>query len=134
MDAIGHLAGGVAHDFNNLLTIISGYSEILLPGLSAQDPRREMVAAIRDAGGRAAGLTRQLLAFSRQTVLEPLVLDNELVRENERMLHRLIGEDVQLATNLDPALANVKVDPGQVGQITMNLAVNARDAMPTGAS
>jgi two-component system, cell cycle sensor histidine kinase and response regulator CckA len=121
MEAIGRLAGG--------LTVISGYSEIVLSTLSAEDPMRESIQAISDAGVRAASLTRQLLTFSRPTELGPSVLNlNELVREVERMLRRLIGEDVLLTSVLDPAIHKVKIDPALFEQVLMNLAVNARDA------
>ena len=133
MEAVGRLAGGIAHDFNNILTAITGYADLLLEDLAAKDPRRQDAEEIRKASDRAAGLTRQLLAFSRQQVLQPRVVDlNALVSELEKMLRRLLGEDVTLATALAPTLGRVRTDPGQLEQVIMNLAVNARDAMPTG--
>jgi PAS domain S-box-containing protein len=132
MKAVGQLAGGVAHDFNNLLTVISGYSELLLKGHHSGDTDRSLIEEIYKAGERAA-LTRQLMAFSRKQVNQPKVLDlNAIVGETEKMLGRLIGEDIKLTTTLAADLGAVKVDPGQVEQVIMNLAVNARDAMPKG--
>lgn len=133
MEAVGRLASGVAHDFNNLLTIISGYSELLLEHPSTVEPLQGYVNEIRNASGRASSLTRQLLAFSRQQVLAPRVLDlNAIVSNVGKMLKRLIGEDVDLVTILAESLWPVKADPGQIEQVLLNLAVNARDAMPNG--
>jgi PAS domain S-box-containing protein len=133
MEAIGKLAGGIAHDFNNLLTVINGYCELLIGSIPPANSMREPLDEILNAGSRAASLTRQLLAFSRKAVLAPLVLDlNELIRNLQKMLSRLIGEDIELKVILDPAVWKVKVDPGQMEQIIMNLVVNARDAMPRG--
>jgi two-component system cell cycle sensor histidine kinase/response regulator CckA len=133
MEAVGQLAGGVAHDFNNLLTAITGYSDLTLRKLKAEDPLRHNIEEIKKAGERAAALTRQLLAFSRKQVLQPKVLDlNAVVSEMEKMLHRLIGEDIDLKASLRPDLGRIKADPGQVEQVLMNLVVNARDAMPRG--
>jgi len=133
MEAIGQLAGGVAHDFNNLLTAILGYSHILAADLRGNPEHFSAIEEIRKAGERAAGLTRQLLAFSRKQILELRILDlNEVVRHFEEMLSRLIGEDIEIVTRLDPRLASVRADAGQMEQVIMNLVVNARDAMPKG--
>jgi PAS domain S-box-containing protein len=133
MDAIGRLAGGIAHDFNNLLTIITGNSDLLLSDLDEHDPRHNDVLEIHKAGKRATELTRQLLAFSRRQMLQPKVLDlDAVVTETEKMLRRIIGEDIKLVTINGSATGCVKADQGQIVQIIINLAVNARDAMPRG--
>ena len=133
MEAIGQLAGGVAHDFNNLLTVIMGNTDLLLSDTSANDPKRGPLTDVRTAAERAADLTRQLLAFSRKQILEPKLVDvHEVVSGIEKMLRRLIGEDVELATDLAADPSWVKVDPGQLEQVVMNLVMNARDAMPRG--
>ena len=133
LESVGRLAGGVAHDFNNLLTVINGYSEFLLKRLKTPDPLRSYAQEIRTAGERAASLTKQLLAFSRNQVIEPSVVDlNATIRESAPMLQRLIGEDVILETHLDDSLGQVMAGPDQIHQVIMNLAVNARDAMPNG--
>lgn len=135
MEAVGMLAGGVAHDFNNLLTIITGYSQLVLNSLAPADPNRHSVEQIMKAGERAAGLTNQLLAFSRRQTQQPKVLElNKLVSGLSTMLQRLIGEDIDLRLVLRPDLGRVNADPGQVEQVLMNLVVNARDAMPKGGT
>jgi signal transduction histidine kinase len=132
LEAIGRLAGGVAHDFNNILGIIIGHSELLLAS-KVDDASRNRLEQMRRAADRAASLTQQLLAFSRKQVLQPKVLDlNETVSDVQKMLTRVIGEDIELIASLHPSLKSVKADPGQVEQVLMNLAVNARDAMPNG--
>ena len=133
LESVGRLAGGVAHDFNNMLSVILGHGEIVRQKLHPGDPLREDVEAILKAGRRSADLTRQLLAFSRKQTLQPEVLDlNDVIGDIEKMLHRLIGEDIALELALSGDLSPVKVDRGQMEQVIMNLAVNARDAMPTG--
>jgi two-component system cell cycle sensor histidine kinase/response regulator CckA len=133
MEAVGQLAGGVAHDFNNLLTAIMSYSAMLLDRIDSGDPNRNDVQQIIAAADRAAGLTRQLLAFSRKQVMQPRVINvNEIITDLENMLRRLIGEDIELHTSLDSGLARINADPGQLEQVLMNLVVNARDAMPDG--
>ncbi|HEV3436222.1 MAG TPA: PAS domain S-box protein [Gemmata sp.] len=133
MEAVGRLAGGVAHDFNNLLTVINGYSEMLIAAIQQDDAHWVAVNAIREAGERAASLTAQLLAFSRKAIVESKVLElNDVVVQSERLLRRLIGEDIILTTALVPDLRRVRADPSQMERIVLNLAVNARDAMPRG--
>jgi PAS domain S-box-containing protein len=135
MEAIGRLAGGVAHDFNNLLTAILGYSQILDERLRAEGFPTEDLDEIRKAGDRATALTRQLLTFSRRQLIQPRIVDlNVILHDTRKMLRRLLGEDIQLETRLSPDLHPAMVDPGQIEQVVMNLAVNARDAMPNGGT
>jgi len=133
LEAVGKLSGGIAHDFNNILGVIIGYSEALQQKIGVNDPMREAIDEIEKAGQRAAALTQQLLAFSRKQVLEPKILNlNSIVADVEKMLRRLIGEDIELEIIPDSALGTVKADRGQIEQVILNLAVNARDAMPRG--
>ncbi|HZR55799.1 MAG TPA: PAS domain S-box protein [Terriglobales bacterium] len=133
MEAVGRLSGGIAHDFNNLLGVIIGYAEILQEQLGETKPFADSIQEILKAGNRASALTRQLLAFSRQQVLEPRVLDlNVSIADTEKMLKRIIGEDIELSTILDTNLSRIKADKGQIEQVLLNLCVNARDAMPSG--
>ena len=133
LEGIGQLAGGIAHDFNNLLTAISGYADLIWDALPSDQPIRSDLEEIRKAVTRASGLTRQLLAFARKQIIEPRVLNlNDLIGDMDKLLRRVIGEDIGLVTRPDPGLGCVKADPGQIEQVIMNLAVNARDAMPNG--
>ncbi len=133
MESIGRLAGGIAHDFNNLLTVINGYSDLVVDKVGAYDPIGEKVALIRNAGGHAASLTQQLLAFSRKQMLQPRILDlNQVIADVEKMLARVVPENIEIRLALSPEPARILADPGQMSQIVMNLCVNARDAMPDG--
>src|SRR6185503_13908240 len=133
LEAIGQLAGGVAHDFNNMLTAIIGYTDLSLRRVGLENSIRRNLEETKKAAERAASLVRQLLAFSRKQILEPKVLDlNDVVKDMHKMLTRLIGENIQLATRLETNIGSVKADPCQVEQIIVNLVVNARDAMPRG--
>ncbi|HZO85314.1 MAG TPA: PAS domain S-box protein [Verrucomicrobiae bacterium] len=135
VQAIGQLAGGVAHDFNNILTAIIGHAELMLQSAPAADPLHGHADEIQKAAHRAAGLTRQLLAFSRKQVLQPKVIDlNSVIAEMNKMLQRLLGENIRLVTKAERDLGHVKADPGQMEQVILNLAVNARDAMPAGGT
>ncbi len=133
LEAIGRLAGGIAHDFNNLLGVVTGFSDLVLDGLEPESPLRPPLEEVRKAGERGISLTRQLLAFSRQQVLEPKVVSlNHIVSDTVKMLQHVLGEDIVMTTLLSPQLGSVKADPAQIEQVLLNLAVNARDAMPTG--
>jgi signal transduction histidine kinase/CheY-like chemotaxis protein len=133
MEAVGRLAAGVAHDFNNMLTVIIGYTELAMDGMPAGNPKRLDLEEVKKAADKAAALTRQLLAFGRKQILQPRVLNiNQVLERYSNMLGRVIGEDIEFVTILDPALRAVKADQGQLEQVLMNLAVNSRDAMPRG--
>src|SRR5580692_5858555 len=133
MEAVGRLSGGIAHDFNNLLGVIIGYSQVLKRALGPESPLTEHAIEIEKAGDRAAALTRQLLAFSRQQILTPTVLNlNDLIVDMQKMLPRLIREDIAVSIALDERLSSVRADRNQIEQVILNLAVNARDAMPEG--
>ena len=135
MEAIGVLAGGVAHDFNNLLTVILGNAQLALMNIIKDESFRKEIQEIEKAGKKASSLTRQLLAFSRKQIIKPKILDiNEVINETEKMLKRMIGEDIEFLTVLEPDLRKVYTDPGQIDQVVMNLVVNARDAMPRGGN
>ena len=133
LEAIGQLAGGIAHDFNNLLTAITGYSDLGIAKLAPEDQVTAYLQEIRRAAERAAQLTRQLLAFSRRQIIQPTVLNlNDLILNLDSMLRRIIGEDTELVTLLGQDIGLVRVDPGQIEQVLINLVVNARDALPNG--
>ena len=135
MESVGRLAGGIAHDFNNLLTVILGRVDLALMNRNEEDPLYAELQEVREAGKRAAGLTRQLLAFSRKQVLQPSILNlNTVLQDMLGMLHRLLGEDVTVAFVPGKDVGPVKADPGQIEQVVLNLVVNARDAMPTGGT
>jgi two-component system cell cycle sensor histidine kinase/response regulator CckA len=135
LEAVGRLAGGIAHDFNNLLTIITGYSQLLLNRIDLEHPMHGGLDQIRQSADKAAVLTRQLLAFSRRQAMQPGILDlNNVVRDVEKMLKRLIGEHIELVTRLGPELGRVRADASQIEEVIMNLALNARDAMPNGGT
>ncbi len=135
LEAVGRLAGGVAHDFNNLLTVIAGNDRFLLNQLSTLDPSRAYAEEIMKAAERATALTRQLLAFSRRQVIQPLVLNiNEALRQSEKLMRRLVGEGIEVVYRLGPDVGRVRMDPSQLDQVMLNLLVNARDAMPNGGS
>jgi PAS domain S-box-containing protein len=133
LESVGLLAGGIAHDFNNMLTAINGYSDLTLRKLKTDDPLRSNIEEIKKAGDRSAALTHQLLAFSRQQVMQPVIIDlNDAISDTYKMLQRVLGEDIQFTTTLNSKVGRIKADPGQLSQIITNLAINARDAMPHG--